>query len=255
MTQHLSLLVAGSRGLPTTTQSFLDQRRVQTVRCHTLSEFENQIGQGVNGCVVTDWEFQGKLAVDLLEDLDSDERWVPLVVAAAMDQPQRMVEVMRRGAMAVVELEADDRLATYIWDALQCQQSRAERLCHVQETRRCLADLTPEEHAVLDMICAGYPNKVVAIQLEMGLRTVETRRQRVFRKLKVESLAELIHRVVEADIDTRNRQLRSRRLSQTRTVASAASELAQPRGHDRHDSEHVVDAPQLVAATNALALG
>jgi FixJ family two-component response regulator len=257
MTQYRTLLVAGSRGLPDATQSFLDPHQVQTVRCHTFSEFENRIRQGVSACVVTDWEFQGLSLLELLDVLDSDALWVPLVVSARIEQTTTLVDVMRRGALAVVEPGSDERLSAYIWDALQCHQIRADRLRQIQETRACLNELTPEELAVLDMICAGHPNKVVAIQLEMGLRTVETRRQRVFRKLKVDTLAQLIHRVVEADMAQRELKYRSRSLSinTTRSVSTLDAQEPRQRGLDRHDRVHAIGAPQMVAETNALPLG
>jgi len=248
MTHQPMILIAGSQGLPEMTQSFLSQRQVDCVRCHTLTEFEGRIRGGISVCVVTDWEFQGVSLLDLQDVLDSDSLWVPLIVSAPVARPPMMVEVMRRGALAVVEPGADAQLSAYIWDALQCYQSRAARYQRIHDTRACLALLTPEELAVMDMICAGHPNKVVAIQLEMGLRTVETRRQRVFRKLQVETLAQLIRRVVEADIAVRERKFRSRRIDSGLPPArhvSAGHELRPVM--DRCDSTHGVSGPQVVA--------
>jgi len=248
MNHQPMILIAGSQGLPEQTQSFLGQQRVDWVCCRALTEFENQIRNGIGVCVITDWEFQGVSALDLQDVLDSDTLWVPLIVSAPVERPSMLVEVMRRGAMAVVEPGADEQLSEYIWDALQCYQSHSARHQRIRETRACLALLTPEELAVMDMICAGHPNKVVAIQLEMGLRTVETRRQRVFRKLQVETLAQLIQRVVEADIAVREREFRSRRIADSLPLAMHMPSDRHPRAAiDRHDATHAVSGPQVIA--------
>ena len=73
---------------------------------------------------------------------------------------------------------------------------------HAIETRRAeleerMARLTPHEKIVMEKLVDGTPNKVIASQLEMGLRTVELRRATIMKKLDVRSLAELVRVVVE----------------------------------------------------------
>lgn len=46
-----------------------------------------------------------------------------------------------------------------------------------------LAVLTPREREIVDYIVAGRPNKVIAIDLGISLRTVEAHRARIFTKL------------------------------------------------------------------------
>lgn len=51
--------------------------------------------------------------------------------------------------------------------------------------------LTPREWEVLDWIAKGLQNKQIAAQLNIGVRTVETHRERVMRKLNVHNAAGL----------------------------------------------------------------
>ena len=55
----------------------------------------------------------------------------------------------------------------------------------------------PEEREVMEGMIAGQLNKMIANQLEISLRTVESRRHNVIEKLQVKSLAELVRLVVE----------------------------------------------------------
>ena len=54
-----------------------------------------------------------------------------------------------------------------------------------------LASLTEREKAVLQLVVGGLPNKLVADQLGISVRTVEVHRARVFDKMGVRSAVEL----------------------------------------------------------------
>jgi two-component system response regulator DctR len=57
-------------------------------------------------------------------------------------------------------------------------------------TRR-LAELTERERDVMRLVVEGLPNKLVADQLDISVRTVEVHRARVFDKMDVKSAVEL----------------------------------------------------------------
>jgi two-component system response regulator FixJ len=60
-----------------------------------------------------------------------------------------------------------------------------------------LATLTVDERQVLDKVLDGVPNKRIARDLDIGLRTVELRRSNLMKKMEAESLAELIQMVLQ----------------------------------------------------------
>ncbi|MBV7484406.1 response regulator transcription factor [Bordetella sp. BOR01] len=55
--------------------------------------------------------------------------------------------------------------------------------------------LTPRERQIVSYLAAGKPNKVVAIELGISLRTAEAHRARIFRKLGVRNALELACRL------------------------------------------------------------
>lgn len=55
--------------------------------------------------------------------------------------------------------------------------------------------LTPREREVVSYLKAGQPNKVVAIELDISLRTAEAHRARIFRKLGVRNAVQLACRL------------------------------------------------------------
>jgi len=55
--------------------------------------------------------------------------------------------------------------------------------------------LTPRENEVIDYVARGKSNKVIAMELGLSMRTVETHRARIFRKMGVRNATELARRV------------------------------------------------------------
>jgi two-component system response regulator FixJ len=61
-----------------------------------------------------------------------------------------------------------------------------------------VAALSPREREVLDALVAGRPNKVIAYDLRISVRTVEVHRARMMERLGVRQLAEAIRIAVMA---------------------------------------------------------
>lgn len=52
--------------------------------------------------------------------------------------------------------------------------------------------LTPREMQVMWLLCQGLPNKLCAEKLGCSVRTIETHRARIFHKLKVRNVLEMV---------------------------------------------------------------
>ena len=76
----------------------------------------------------------------------------------------------------------------------QALAQSSERLAQVRERSNLqvrLSELTERERDVMDLVVAGLPNKLIADQLDISVRTVEVHRSRVFDKMQVKSAVEL----------------------------------------------------------------
>ena len=67
-----------------------------------------------------------------------------------------------------------------------------QRTTSPRPTRATAGPLTPREREVLQLIAEGHSNKSVAHTLGISVKTAETHRARVMRKLQLGSLAELV---------------------------------------------------------------
>ena len=102
------------------------------------------------------------------------------------------VDAVKRGAFDFCEKPfSDNALVDRIEQALQVS---ADAIA-VRQVRRDhqarLTSLTERERDVMQRVVAGLPNKLVADQLGISVRTVEVHRSRVFDKMGVKSAVEL----------------------------------------------------------------
>ena len=71
---------------------------------------------------------------------------------------------------------------------------------HLQRPSRSPSILTPREREIVQLIAEGHSNKQIAGILNLSLKTVETHRAHVMRKLNLSSAAELVRYAVRNKI-------------------------------------------------------
>ena len=62
--------------------------------------------------------------------------------------------------------------------------------------------ITDRENEILRLIVEGFSNRQIAERLMLSVRTVETHRANIMKKLKIENLAGLIKYAIRAGITT-----------------------------------------------------
>ncbi len=109
------------------------------------------------------------------------------------------VRLMKLGAAWVFRKELD---LEQIREALPLIQETASNLTHqiaeLCRLQNLLSHISPREHSVLEMVLNGVSNKQIAKQLEVSVRTVESRRAKIYRKCDVTNVTELVRCVDRA---------------------------------------------------------
>ncbi|MBC5763607.1 response regulator transcription factor [Ramlibacter albus] len=102
------------------------------------------------------------------------------------------VDMVKRGAFDFCEKPfSDNALVDRIEQALAKSSSVLAARGEKQKLATRLADLTDRERDVMELVAKGLPNKLIADQLAISVRTVEVHRARVFDKMDVKSAVEL----------------------------------------------------------------
>lgn len=117
----------------------------------------------------------------------------------AYTQTSLTVRAMQSGAVTLLEKACEEN---ELWDAIRAALARdAERRAaheHRHELRRRIEGLTPVQRKVMDLIVAGRPNKQISRELDVSIRTVESRRREIFDRMQAETLADLVRLAMEA---------------------------------------------------------
>lgn len=116
----------------------------------------------------------------------------PVIFLSGHADVPTAVDAVKRGAFDFCEKPfSDNALVDRIEQALQHSKHHLEQTRLLTQQRRRLQDLTEREHEVMLRVVQGLPNKLIADQLGISVRTVEVHRARVFEKMGVKSAVEL----------------------------------------------------------------
>jgi two-component system, LuxR family, response regulator DctR len=145
-------------------------------------------------CLLLDVRMPGISGLALFDELAARGLVEPMPViflTGHADVPTA-VGLVKRGAFDFCEKPfSDNALVDRIERALDrsAQVLAARREQHALQQK--LTELTEREHAVMRLVVGGLPNKLIADQLAISVRTVEVHRARVFEKMDVKSAVEL----------------------------------------------------------------
>ena len=153
------------------------------------------------GCVVTDIRMPGIDGMELLRQLNSGARKLPVIVMTGHGDVPLAVEAMKLGALDFLEKPfEDDRLIGMIETALAQNDSGAKNEAVSADMAARVASLTPRERQVMQGLLAGQSNKVIGRDYDISPRTVEVYRANVMTKMRANSLSELVRFAIRAGI-------------------------------------------------------
>jgi two-component system response regulator FixJ len=157
-----------------------------------LSHIQGKTGE-IAGAAVVDVKLPGMNGLELLQKLNELKVQLPVIMITGFADVPLAVEAMRAGAVTFLEKPFEDQ---DLWQHIEGALAEAERLRQDQQRKASIearfSELTNDEVAVMMKMLRGMPNKRIAAELDIGLRTVELRRANVLKKMQVESLAELV---------------------------------------------------------------
>ena len=136
----------------------------------------------------------GMSGLALFEQLKEQQllQTLPVIFLTGHADVPTAVDSVKRGAFDFCEKPfSDNALVDRIEQALALSAKTQEAQRTQQNLQANLADLTDRERDVMRLVIEGLPNKLIADQLDISVRTVEVHRARVFDKMNVKSAVEL----------------------------------------------------------------
>jgi two-component system, LuxR family, response regulator FixJ len=163
----------------------------------TAQEFLEASDPKRPGCLVLDVRLPGLSGLELQDQLTARGVRLPTIVITGHGDVPMAVRAFKAGAIDFIEKPFSDQLLLdRIQHAIrQDTEARAQRLRREEVAAR-VARLTPRERDVLERVVAGKSNKVMASELKVSAKTIETVRARLMRKMAADSVADLVRMTV-----------------------------------------------------------
>jgi two-component system, LuxR family, response regulator FixJ len=161
--------------------------------------------QGLSaGCVLLDIRMPEMDGLELQSRLNSLGFLLPVIVMTGHGDVQTAVRAMKAGAHDFIEKPFDDERLLSAIDQALALAGRVSREREAAEARDKTTTLSPREREVLEGLVGGKPNKVIAYDLGISVRTVEVHRARMLERLGTRSTAEAIRLAVMSSLTTGN---------------------------------------------------
>jgi FixJ family two-component response regulator len=146
-----------------------------------------------SGCLVLDVRMPGMSGLALQEEIIRRGITLPVIMISGFSEVSVAVRALQLGAFDFIEKPiADAVLLERIDTAFALDAERRQRRFLRERCSSRLGRLTRREREVMAMVVAGKANKVVAYELGISQKTVESHRARVMSKLEVDSLPDLV---------------------------------------------------------------
>lgn len=145
------------------------------------------------GCLVLDVSLSAGDDPEMQRRIATQRRALPIIVITAQRDVPMAVRAMRAGAVDVLTKPLN---TTAMLRAIEgaVEQSRVTLGIELElrEIRKCYDALSSREREVMALVVSGLLNKQVAMELHISEITVKAHRGRVMRKMKADSLADLV---------------------------------------------------------------
>jgi len=158
-----------------------------------------------DGCIVLDLRMSGMSGLDVQRQLATRGVELPIIILTAHGDAGSARDTLKGGAFEFLEKPADDAmLIQAINSALDAGRAeRSDRMRRAEVSAR-IGRLTLREREVLSHVLAGHHNREIAVALAISPRTVEVYKAKLFDKLGVERLPDLIRLALDAGLAPSN---------------------------------------------------
>jgi FixJ family two-component response regulator len=144
-------------------------------------------------CLVLDVRLPGLSGLDLQRELIRTEAPIPIIFITGHGDIPMSVRAIKEGAVDFLAKPFRDQdLLDAIQHALEIDRAARQERSMVAEVRRRYESLTKRERDVMKLVVSGLLNKQIAGELGSSEVTVKMHRGQVMRKMKAQSLVQLL---------------------------------------------------------------
>jgi FixJ family two-component response regulator len=153
-------------------------------------------------CLVLDVRIPGLDGLELQQQL-AERSDMPIIFITGYGDVPMTVRAMKAGAIEFLTKPFNDSvLLDAVRQALERSRAALHRESEMHVLRSCFATLTPREREVMALVVSGLLNKQVGGELGISEITVKAHRGQVMRKMKADSLPDLVTMAARLGLQT-----------------------------------------------------
>lgn len=161
---------------------------------HSAIAFLDDCRELTPGIVLLDFRMPERNGLDVLSELDAHAS-LPTIVITGHGQIDVAVKAIKLGAKDFVQKPFEEHQLLSVID----RELRELAISHSRESASGapLSKLSPRERQVVAGLARGQPNKVIAHELGLSVRTVEMHRARAMTRLGCKTFADLLRAALD----------------------------------------------------------
>jgi FixJ family two-component response regulator len=166
------------------------------LRCRAYESAEAFLADAepaMRGCAIIDLHMPGMNGMDLVAKMRREQFILPMLVVTGTGSVPVAVEGMKLGLFDFLVKPVDpDVLLSKVQAAMRLDAEQRGDIDSLRVIEQKLALLTPREQELLQLIVSGMPNKNIASELGISIKTVENHRASLMAKTGALNAADLV---------------------------------------------------------------
>lgn len=184
-------------------QWLLESINLQTKLYENGEVFLNNFQPNLPGCVVLDVRMPGINGMELYQMIKRLDPNLPVIIVTGHADVPMAIRAMKEGAFDFIEKPYNDQnILEPIQNAINQYDDLKKNHQRQQALQQRFDTLSKRETEVLKGVLKGRPNKLIAEDLCISIKTVEVHRANLMSKLSVKTVTELVRLAIEANKDS-----------------------------------------------------